>query len=108
MIDDAAIQKALDWLVANATPAAQARANRVYCEEYRKTVKAELMNEKAAESIGAQERHAYAHTKYKQHLAALKQAVEEDERMRWLMVAAEARIEAWRTYQANARAQGRI
>lgn len=108
MIDDKNIQKALDWLVENATPAAQARANRIYCEEFRKSVKADLMAQKPEESIGAQERFAYSHPTCKQHLLALKQAVEEDERMRWLMVAAEAKIEAWRTYQANARAQGRI
>lgn len=108
MIPDDQIQKALDWLVANATPAAQARANRTYCEEFRKSVKADLMAQKASEPLGAQERYAYSHPEYKAHLQALRAAVEEDEKMRWLMIAAEAKIEAWRTYQANARAQGKL
>lgn len=108
MISDDQIEQALDWLVKNATPAAQARANRVYCEEYRKSIKADLMGHKASDSLGAQERYAYSHPEYKQHLLALREAVEQDERMRWLLVAAEAKVEAWRSFQANARAQGKL
>jgi hypothetical protein len=37
----------------------------------------------------------------------MKDAIEKDEYNRWMMVAAEARIEAWRTQQANMRAEGK-
>lgn len=107
MITEAEIEKAIDWLRDNARPAAQAKAERIYVEEYRKTVKAELMAEKSGEPIGVQERHAYAHPKYVSHLQVIRQAVANDEAMRWFLVAAEAKIEAWRTQQANARAEGR-
>ena len=43
MITDLEIEKAVDYLRDNATKAAQARANRIYLEEYRKTIKAEIM-----------------------------------------------------------------
>lgn len=108
MISDDQIEQALDWLVKNATPAAQARANRVYMEEFRKSVKADLMAQKSGDALGAQERYAYSHSVYKQHLLDMRTAIEEDERMRWLMVTAEARIEAYRTQQANQRAQGKL
>lgn len=108
MIEDKDVQKALDWLVANAEPAAKARATRTYMEEYRKSVKADLMAQKASEALGAQERYAYSHPDYKAHLQILRTAIEEDEKMRWLLVACEAKIEAWRSMCANARAQGKL
>lgn len=111
MIDDAAVDSALDWLVKNADKAAQARSERVYVEEYRKTLKAELMAKAGQEGVGAnnaQEVYAYAHPSYKAHLEAIREAVEADERFRWLQVTAQARIEAWRSMQANQRAQAKI
>lgn len=108
MIHEAEIEKALEWLVKNATPAAQARANRVYVEEWRKVLKARLMKASKEESAAAQEREAYASDKYAEHLEAVRQAVEDDERFRWLTTAAEAKIEVWRSEQANARAQGKV
>lgn len=108
MISDDDVDSALNWLVANATKAAQARAERVYVEEYRKTLKAELMAKSGAGSAAAQEVIAYAHPDYKAHLEAIREAVEADERFRWLLVTAQARIEAWRSMQANNRAQGKV
>lgn len=107
MISDEEIDRALDWLVKNADRAAMARANRIYIEESLKPVKATLMKESGQESIGAQEREAYADPRYLELIQGLKQAVEEDERFRWLQKAAEAKIEAYRTMQANQRAQGK-
>ena len=108
MIDESEIERALEWLVKNATPAAQARANRVYVEEYRKVIKARLMKSSGQDSAAAQEREAYAADEYSRHLEAVRAAVEEDERFRWLTTAAEAKIEVWRSEQANARAQGKV
>jgi hypothetical protein len=108
MISDDEIEKALDYLRDNALSAAKARAERLYMEEYRKTVKAELMSQSNLEAIGAQERFAYAHDEYKGHLDAMRTAIELDERHRFLLRAAEAKIEAWRSEQANQRVMGRI
>lgn len=107
MISEVDVEKAIDWLRDNARAAGQAKAERIYVEEYRKTVKAELMCERVADAIGAQERHAYSSPRYVAHLQAIKDAVARDEEMRWMLVAAEAKIEAWRTQQANQRAEGK-
>ena len=101
---------ALDYLRDNAVPYAQARANRTYLEEYRKTQKALLMQ--AAEmngvnAISAQERDAYAAPEYVSHLVALKDAVEAEETLRWLFVAAQARIEAWRSLESSRRIEAK-
>lgn len=103
LISDAEVERALDFLRDNAVPAAQAKAERVFCEEYRKTLKAMLMQQHSKESIGAQEREAYAAPQYVDHLGKLKAAVFEEERLRALRSAAEMKIEAWRTMNANYR-----
>lgn len=97
----------MTYLRENARSAAQAKATRIYMEEYRKVVKAQIMRENGNVALGAQEAIAYADPRYIQHLKALQESVEKDEYNRWMMTAAEAKIEAWRTQQANARAEGR-
>ena len=99
--------KALDFIRDNAGPFAQAKANVVYMTEYRKTIKATLMASCSEKTESAKETFAYSHPDYKKHLLALQQAVAEAERLRWLLVAAEAKIEVWRSLESTARAEGR-
>lgn len=103
-ITDAEVEKALDWLRDNALPAAKARAERCYLEDYLKVIKARIMKEHAGKSGIEQEREAYSDSRYLQHLECIRQAVEEDEKMKFLRGAAEAKIEAWRTMAATERA----
>lgn len=103
MISEQDIERAIDFLRDNAEVAAKNRAERLYLEDYTRSLKAQIMAEHLAEPLGAQERHAYADTRYLNHLAAMKIAIYEDERGRFLRAAAEAKIEAWRTQQANMR-----
>lgn len=107
MNDEISPFKALDFIRDNAQAYAEAKANVVYMTEYRKSLKALLMAECLAETQSAKEAFAYAHPKYVFHLNALKEAVEQSEKMRWLMVAAEAKIEVWRSLESTARAEGR-
>jgi 16S rRNA G966 N2-methylase RsmD len=104
LISDHDIEKALDYLRNNATAAARAKAERIYMEEYRKVVKAQIMRENDDKALGTQEAIAYADPRYKQHLEAMKEAIERDEYNRWMLTAAEAKIEAWRTQSSNQRA----
>lgn len=104
-ISDDEIDKALDFLRDNARDAAQARADRIYVEEYRKTVKAQIMKEHGKLSAVLQEREAYSDPRYIQHLEAIKDAVRSDEFHRFMRIAAEAKIEAWRTQSSNSRAR---
>ena len=99
--------KALDFIRDNAQAYAEAKAHVIYMTEYRKTVKATLMASSSEKTESAKETFAYSHPDYKLHLAALAQAVNECETLRWLMVAAEAKIEVWKSLEATARAEGR-
>ena len=100
-------QKSLEAMHATGPVLAQARADRVYAEEYRKSLKAILMKEHAALPAVAQEREAYADQRYLAHLDALKLAVKAEEAARWRMVTAQAAVEVWRTLSANDRGMDR-
>jgi hypothetical protein len=104
MITDSEIEKALDYLRGNATKAAQAKANREYLDEYKKVLKSQIMREVEGESLGAAEARAYADPRYKTHLEAFREAIEQDTYYQWMRVAAEAKISAWQTQQATERA----
>ena len=97
MISQKDIEKALDFLRDSATEAAQNRANRVYVEDYLKVVKANIMARHADKPVNAQEREAYIHLDYLSHLEAIKEAVYEDEKLRFLIDAAKSKISAWQT-----------
>ena len=99
--------RALDFIRDNAPAYAQAKANVVYMTEYRKTIKAMLMASSSEKTESAKETYAYSHPEYKAHLKALEGAVGECERLRWLMVAAEAKIAVWRSLESSNRAEGR-
>ncbi len=104
-------QAAVDYMIAKSGEYAQAKANRIYLEEYRKSLKSQLMKDALAggyEAANAQEREAYSNPTYKQHLTALKEAVEAEERLRWMLIAAEARIEVWRSQEASKRTEHRM
>jgi hypothetical protein len=88
----------------NGPALAKAKAERVYLEEYRKSLKALLMNASHATSSVAKEAEAYADKTYTNHLLALRIAVEQEERLRWRMVTAQAAIEIWRSQEASNRA----
>jgi len=95
--------KAIQYLIDTAPLYAKAKADRMYLEEYRKSIKAQLMSQSGTEVLGKQETFAYAHQDYVGILEGIRQAVEKEENYRWLMTAAQARIEVWRTEQYSAR-----
>jgi|SRR6267154_229 len=108
VISDEQVQEAFDRLRFGGKKAAEAKANRIYMTEYRKVMKSEGMRKYINLPLAAQEREAYSSHEYKQHLLALKAAIEEDELMTWQMVRARAVIEAWRTASANQRGESKI
>ena len=101
-------QSAVDYMVTTAPQYAKAKSERIYLEEYRKSKKAILMQNHSTESIGAQEREAYAHPEYIGLLGALRTAVEAEETLRWKLIAAQARVEVWRSTEASARMQDKV
>lgn len=100
-------QKHLRRMWETAPKLAQAKANRVYMEEYRKTLKATLMRESPAKSMAEQERDAYLDDAYIQHLKGLKEAVEAEELLKWRMVTDQASVEVWRSMEASNRTMDR-
>lgn len=100
--------RAVDYILANAGKFAAAKAQRVYLEEFRKSKKALLMAQSTAKAAVEREQYAYAHEDYLGLLGGLKAAVEVEEKLRWDMIAAQARIEIWRTQSANNRTQDKV
>ena len=95
--------KAIQYLIDTAPLYSKAKAIRMYLEEFRKSRKAQLMSQAGTEVLGKQETYAYAHQDYIEILEGIREAVEKEEKYRWLMTAAQARIEVWRTEQYSAR-----
>jgi hypothetical protein len=88
----------------------EAKAQRVYLEEFRKSKKALLMKDALVlgyEAANAQEREAYADPEYQTLLKGLAAAIEKEETFRWELEAARLDIEIWRTRQATERLQVR-
>jgi hypothetical protein len=95
--------KAIQYIIDTAEPYSKAKATRIYLEGFLKSRKAQLMSQAGTEVLGKQETYAYAHQDYIEILEGIRQAVETEEKYRWLMTAAQARIECWRTEQYSAR-----
>lgn len=95
--------KAIQYLIDTAPLYAKAKADRMYLEEFRKSRKAQLMSQAGTEVLGKQETYAYAHADYIGILEGIRQAVQQEETYRWMMTAAQARVECWRTEQYSAR-----
>ena len=93
------IEKAIDFLVKSASEAGQTRANRLYLEEFRKSLKAQIMSQNQDLPVNAQEREAYRNDAYLTHLEAMKDAIQEDEKMRFLIDAAKVKISVWQTME---------
>lgn len=97
-------QTALESMWKTAPLLAKAKAERVYMEEYRKSLKAILMKASKENSAASQEREAYAHADYIKHLSGLQSAVETEEFLRWKMVTSQAAVDVWRSQNASNRA----
>ena len=102
------INDAVDYLYTHGRKYAEARAHRVYLEEYRKSQKAMLMksalSDGRAKSAAVAEIEAYADSAYIEVLKGLESAVEAEETYRWGLVSAQARIDVWRSQEASNRA----
>ena len=104
------VEVSLTFIRDKAKEFAEAKANRVYLEQFRKSKKALLMNQAEREGITAavkQEAYAYAHAEYHELLDGLRVAVERESYLHHTIEAAKLRIEIWRTENANQRAERR-
>lgn len=85
-----------------------AKAQRVYLEEFRKSKKAMLMRDALLNGIEAathQEREAYSNPEYLQLIKGLAAAIETEETLRWQLESHRLDIEIWRSREATNRTQ---
>jgi len=95
--------EAINFMIKNAKAYAEAKANVTYLEQFRKSKKALLFANAMGNTIADKEAYAYSHPEYTELLDGLKEAVVEAERLRWMLVAAQARIDVFRTQEASNR-----
>ena len=99
-------ERAIEYMIKHSREFAAAKAARVFLEEFRKSKKALLMQQAAADGFSSavtQEREAYAHPEYQELLEGLRDAVQVEETIKWKLTAAQARIDVYRTQCANDR-----
>jgi hypothetical protein len=96
--------EAINFMIKNSEAYAQAKAQVVYLTEYRKTVKSQGILRSLKTTVVEKEADAYTTVEYKTCVEGLKEAVAEAERLRWMLVAAQARVDCWRSMEASNRA----
>jgi hypothetical protein len=101
-------QMAIEQMWKLAPKVAKAKAELVYLDEYKRSLKAILMKSSGEKTSAAQETEAYSHPDYIKHLAGLQAATEAYEGLRWQMVALEAAVDVWRSQEASNRRMDRV
>lgn len=96
--------EAINYMIRHSAEYAQAKAQVTYLEQFRKSKKAILYANAIGNTIADKESYAYSHPEYLEVLDGLKEAVEKAESLRWMLVAAQARIDVYRTQEASNRA----
>jgi len=96
--------KAVQYLIDNTPKYAEAKANRVFIENYLRSIKSKLMGNEEG-TLGAKEAYAYAHDDYVEQLKGLRSATEEEERLKFMLKAAELRIEIYKVQEYSKRAE---
>jgi hypothetical protein len=95
--------EAVDFMYSQAALYAQAKAEVTYLEQFRKSKKAILFNNSIGKTVADKENYAYSHPDYLEILDGLKVAVENAEMLRWQLIAAQARVDVWRSQEASNR-----
>lgn len=100
-------ERAVTFMLENATVYAQAKANRIQLEQFLKSKKAILMTQCNSKTVSERECYAYAHSEYLEVINGLREAVFQEEKTRVQLKAAELTVEIWRSQEATARAEGK-
>tara|TARA_R100000750_G_scaffold43029_1_gene28409 strand:- start:82 stop:405 length:324 start_codon:yes stop_codon:yes gene_type:complete len=104
MIDEQSVERALHWMAENVGTLSKAISDRKYLEDFKKVKLSMLIQEAPPGTVSSKESWAFAHEDYEEVLQGLRAAVEQEAELKHMFTIAEARIEVWRTIQANNRA----
>jgi hypothetical protein len=102
-VTDYSPHPAIEYIWDNAPAYAKAKGELASLEAYKSSLKAIEMKKSGENSIGAQEREAYASDNYVQLCTAIGEATEKAELLKWRLESARMRFDAWRTEQASNR-----
>jgi hypothetical protein len=94
---------AIDYIIKHSKEYAKAKADVTFLSEFRKTKKALCFQNSMKNTMAEKEADAYAHPEYQAVLDGLREAVERAETLRWMLIAAQARIDVFRTQEASNR-----
>jgi hypothetical protein len=96
--------RAVEYIMKHSAEFSRAKAERVYIENYLRSKKSLIMSKSSAKSVAAAEVDAYADPEYIGLLEGLKEAVEAEEKLKWMLTAAQLKVEIWRSQEATNRA----
>ena len=95
--------EAINYIYMNAPEYAKAKGQLAQLEAYKSSLKAIMMKKSSEQSLGGQEREAYASQDYQDLCVAIGKATEDAEKLKWQLEAAKMRFQAWQTESANNR-----
>jgi hypothetical protein len=95
--------EAINYIYNNRTAYAQAKGELAQLEVYKSSLKAIMMKKSGEQSLGGQEREAYASEEYVNLGHAIGEATARAEEYKWALEAAKMRFQAWQTESANNR-----
>ena len=95
--------KAVEYIMKHSAEFAKAKSERVYIENYLRSKKSLIMAQSTSKTVAGAEAEAYAHPEYIELIDGLKEAVEQEEKIKWMLTAAQLKVDIWRTEQATNR-----
>jgi len=110
-VNEKDINDAVDYIYTHGQKYAEAKAHLTYVEAFCKSKKAMLMKHAMSNGVktaAAAEVEAYASMEYIEHLKAIEEATLQAEGLRWGLVAAQARVDVWRSLEASNRTMDRM
>lgn len=111
MTDEIDPTRALDYIKKNSEAYGIAKGRRIYIENYLKSLKAILMakvppsKDNKDVSLGTKEMIAYSHPEYLEQLAALEKAVQEEEKLKYLLEGAKMQVEVYKVQEYTKRTE---
>ena len=95
--------EAINFIYTTARNYATAKGHLAELETYKSSLKAIMMKKSSEQSLGGQEREAYASQEYQDLCVAIGKATEDAEKLKWQLESAKMRFQAWQTESANNR-----